>query len=182
MQHEREVDLYAVLGVTSNATLVELQTAYKSLARTHHPDKARSVCDPQTFLSIQKAWEILRDPIARSCYDGLIFFLSLPPSCVLLSNQTLTSPRPASLIDLNHATMAGEVDLSEMEQMELVDPSPPLSGGPETTYFWRFGCRCGGEFRISETALEAGLDLVPCSHCSFFIRVLFEPVSDDCQD
>ena len=81
MQHQGEVDLYAVLGVASNASLVDLQTAYKSLARKHHPDKARNVRDPQTFVSIQKAWEILRDPIARSCYDGLPFISPSLSSC-----------------------------------------------------------------------------------------------------
>ncbi|MDA0661167.1 MAG: J domain-containing protein [Planctomycetota bacterium] len=63
-------EYYKTLGLKRNATPDEIQKAYRSLARKHHPDmnpgdeKAK-----QRFKEVQKAYEILHDPEKRTLYD-----------------------------------------------------------------------------------------------------------------
>jgi diphthamide biosynthesis protein 4 len=68
--------LYEVLSVTEDATYDEIRAAYKSAALNTHPDKAQTTLESsvpsderQEFLSVQKAWEILRHPNSRAEYD-----------------------------------------------------------------------------------------------------------------
>ncbi|KAL6656143.1 hypothetical protein ACP70R_006969 [Stipagrostis hirtigluma subsp. patula] len=68
--------LYEVLSVSEDATYDEIRAAYKSAALNTHPDKAQTTLDSsepsneqQEFLSVQKAWEILRHPESRADYD-----------------------------------------------------------------------------------------------------------------
>jgi DnaJ-class molecular chaperone len=60
------VDLYSVLGVSKNADISEIRSAYKQLAREHHPDKGG---DPEKFKDLSQAHEILSDPQKRRMYD-----------------------------------------------------------------------------------------------------------------
>ncbi|HPD97115.1 MAG TPA: molecular chaperone DnaJ [Synergistales bacterium] len=65
-----ERDLYAILGVSRNATQEELKKAYRKLVRKHHPDANPG--DPEAeskFKSINLAYEILGDPQKRAAYD-----------------------------------------------------------------------------------------------------------------
>ncbi|KAI1342930.1 hypothetical protein F5Y15DRAFT_272077 [Xylariaceae sp. FL0016] len=64
---------YAALEVDKTATEQEITTAYRRLARAHHPDKNPENVDEATakFQKIQKAYEILSDPIKRARYDQL---------------------------------------------------------------------------------------------------------------
>lgn len=59
-------DLYAVLGLSRNAETSEIRTAYKTLAKEHHPDKGG---DPEKFKEISRAHEILADEGRRKMYD-----------------------------------------------------------------------------------------------------------------
>ena len=68
--------LYEVLSVNEDATYDEIRAAYKSAALNTHPDKAHTTLESsvpsseqQEFLSVQKAWEILRHPASRADYD-----------------------------------------------------------------------------------------------------------------
>ncbi|KAL6252481.1 hypothetical protein RBB50_000200 [Rhinocladiella similis] len=58
---------YAVLGVSSTATTEEIRAAYKKLAIQHHPDKGG---DTSRFILIQKAMEVLTDPVRRTRFDA----------------------------------------------------------------------------------------------------------------
>ena len=60
------VDLYSVLGVSRNAETSEIRTAYKQLAKEHHPDKGG---DPEKFKEVSQAHEILCDSTRRKVYD-----------------------------------------------------------------------------------------------------------------
>ncbi|KAL2007903.1 hypothetical protein VTN00DRAFT_7885 [Thermoascus crustaceus] len=64
------VNHYIVLGVSQDATLKEINTAYKQLALKYHPDKTgggtKSVI---VFRKIQEAVEVLRDPDRRKKHD-----------------------------------------------------------------------------------------------------------------
>ena len=57
-----EKNLYEELGLKKNATKSEIKASYRSLVKQHHPDAGG---EKERFLSIQKAWETLNDPIKK---------------------------------------------------------------------------------------------------------------------
>lgn len=59
-------NLYSILGVSQSAEISEIRTAYKQLAKEHHPDKGG---DPEKFKELSQAHEILSDPGKRKHYD-----------------------------------------------------------------------------------------------------------------
>ncbi|MBN1873764.1 MAG: VWA domain-containing protein [Anaerolineae bacterium] len=59
-------DYYAILGVSSYASVEEIRHAYRELARRYHPDSGG---DTAHFRSIQEAYEVLRDLTLRRAYD-----------------------------------------------------------------------------------------------------------------
>jgi DnaJ-class molecular chaperone len=68
---EADVDYYAILGVSQNASAKQLKAAYRKLAMQHHPD--RNLDDPESaklkFQEIAKVYEVLKDPAKREIYD-----------------------------------------------------------------------------------------------------------------
>jgi molecular chaperone DnaJ len=63
-------DYYDVLGVARSATIVEIKTAYRALARTHHPDVSNDKSDAELrFKEINEAYEVLSNPNKRAQYD-----------------------------------------------------------------------------------------------------------------
>lgn len=71
--------LYEVLRVKRDASQTEIKTAYRTLAKLHHPDArsrfmessiASSTTDGRDFIEIRDAYATLSDPDARSVYDS----------------------------------------------------------------------------------------------------------------
>lgn len=60
--------LYETLGVTPDASSGEINTAYRLMARRHHPD-ANGTGDSTQFKQITRAYEVLRDDEKRRRYD-----------------------------------------------------------------------------------------------------------------
>jgi curved DNA-binding protein CbpA len=71
-------DLYAVLGVKASATVQEIKKAFRKLAQTQHPDKARTGAKAQTgkFQDISEAYDILTNKALRDEYDSRRFINS----------------------------------------------------------------------------------------------------------
>ncbi|HJL16118.1 MAG TPA: DnaJ C-terminal domain-containing protein [Sandaracinaceae bacterium LLY-WYZ-13_1] len=66
-QHE---DLYAVLGVSRDASEDEIRKAYRKLARKHHPDLNPGDAEAEArFKRISAAYEVLSKPEKRALYD-----------------------------------------------------------------------------------------------------------------
>ena len=55
-----------ILQVPTGASDKEIKSAYRSLSRTHHPDRGG---DAELFQKIAKAYEALTDPVARENYE-----------------------------------------------------------------------------------------------------------------
>lgn len=62
-------DFYEVLGVSKNATEAEIKSAYRKLARQHHPDVDKSAGADAKFKEISEAYQVVSDPAKRKNYD-----------------------------------------------------------------------------------------------------------------
>ncbi len=63
-------DPYSVLGVAKSAKPAEIKSAFRKLAKKHHPDQNKDDAKAQEkFSEINQAYEILRDQEKRDQYD-----------------------------------------------------------------------------------------------------------------
>jgi len=65
-----DTDLYALLGVSKDASADEIKKAYRRLARDLHPDVNPDPETQERFKEITAAYEILSDPEKRQRYDA----------------------------------------------------------------------------------------------------------------
>jgi curved DNA-binding protein CbpA len=73
MQARRTMDPYAVLGVSRDATPLQVARAHRRLAKRHHPDLHEGaeavLAAAERMRRINEAWAILSNPIRRREYD-----------------------------------------------------------------------------------------------------------------
>ncbi|CAN8258963.1 unnamed protein product [Cochlearia groenlandica] len=62
-------DHYSTLNLSRNATLKEIKSAYRNLARKYHPDMNKNPGAEDKFKEISAAYEVLSDEEKRSVYD-----------------------------------------------------------------------------------------------------------------
>lgn len=63
-------DYYKILGISKNATEVEIKQAYRKLAKKYHPDSNPNTPNAEeNFKKITEAYEILSDASKRKLYD-----------------------------------------------------------------------------------------------------------------
>ncbi|MCI1279620.1 MAG: DnaJ domain-containing protein [Nitrospira sp.] len=64
-------DYYKTLGVERTATADDIKSAYRKLARKHHPDVNKEAGAEARFKEIGEAYEVLKDTEKRAAYDDL---------------------------------------------------------------------------------------------------------------
>ncbi|MGZ4563578.1 MAG: DnaJ C-terminal domain-containing protein [Mycobacterium sp.] len=62
-------DYYEVLGVSRDATVDQIQQAFRTLARKYHPDVNKDRAAEDRFKEINEAYQVLSDPQTRKRYD-----------------------------------------------------------------------------------------------------------------
>ena len=80
-----ETNHYEILGLSENASNIEIKKAYRLLAKKYHPDTGG---EKDKFLAIQQSWEILNDPLKKENYDRNLY-LSRKSSVDLNVNWSL---------------------------------------------------------------------------------------------
>ncbi len=63
-------DYYKTLGVARDATVDDIRSAYRKLARKYHPDVSKEADAEARFKELGEASEVLRDPEKRAAYDA----------------------------------------------------------------------------------------------------------------
>ena len=67
---ENEPDHYATLGLDRRCTLEQIRTAYRLLAKRHHPDVNRGAREAvERLQELNAAYEVLSDASRRAAYD-----------------------------------------------------------------------------------------------------------------
>ncbi|HUU21328.1 MAG TPA: DnaJ C-terminal domain-containing protein [Phycisphaerae bacterium] len=62
-------DYYEVLGVSRGAKEAQIKSAYRKLARKHHPDVSKAPDAADKFKEATEAYDVLSDPKKRQLYD-----------------------------------------------------------------------------------------------------------------
>lgn len=62
-------DYYTILQISEQASLAEIKAAYRRMALQYHPDRNPDSNTLELFNEVQKAYEVLSDPIQRRQYD-----------------------------------------------------------------------------------------------------------------
>jgi diphthamide biosynthesis protein 4 len=159
--------LYEVLSVTEDATYDEIRAAYKSAALNTHPDKAQTTLESsvpsderQEFLSVQKAWEILRHPNSRAEYD-----------------KQLQSSRQI---------IASEIEVGDMIAESTADSVGLLYPCRCGDYFAIASCELGemgilitedGEVELQTSGSAPASVVLGCGSCSLKIRLVINKTS-----
>uniref|UniRef100_A0AC35U5C2 DnaJ homolog subfamily C member 16 n=1 Tax=Rhabditophanes sp. KR3021 TaxID=114890 RepID=A0AC35U5C2_9BILA len=62
-------DPYKALGISRSSSSKEIKRAYKNLAKEWHPDKNDSPDASEKFMAVQRAYEVLNDPLRKERFD-----------------------------------------------------------------------------------------------------------------
>lgn len=105
---------YTILGISSNATMDEIRSAYRRLAKDFHPDHYYG--DSGVFREIQEAYSILGNPHRRSQYENTLKkrFVRVPP-------KWAPYPEPEPLIPEKNGVDIGEI--SPIRSFQQYTPS-----------------------------------------------------------
>jgi curved DNA-binding protein CbpA len=65
-----EENYYDILNIESDASMQDITTAYRKLAKILHPDVCESPDADDLFKAVNEAYQVLRDPKKREAYDA----------------------------------------------------------------------------------------------------------------
>ena len=140
---------YEVLQVDNTASLREIKNAYNAMVRRSHPDRisteTSSECSLE-FISIQNAWEVLRDSKKRKEYDK--------------SLQTIA-------YRCNKVPIAYCVALNDCDEFS--------NNSGESGSEFEYACRCGDYFEFTVTKQqisECDTIIMQCDTCCLNLKVI----------
>ena len=91
-------DYYKILGVSKNADVKDIKTAYRKLARQYHPDLHPEEGGGDKFKEIAEAYEVLKDAGRRAKFDELLEY----------GDQSSQGFQPPPGWQQNHQTSKGD--------------------------------------------------------------------------
>lgn len=120
-------DPYDILGVERDAGDAQLKAAYRRRAKTSHPDSGG---DSQAFDRMQKAYELLLDPVRRKVFDETGYDIELADSVdlqalviveKLVTETVLDEREPGSFDPVEHmqSTLSDEIRKVRFNKSEL---------------------------------------------------------------
>ncbi|PCJ66474.1 MAG: hypothetical protein COA58_06770 [Bacteroidetes bacterium] len=65
-------DYYETLGLKKGCNSLQIKKAYRKLSLKLHPDVNKNANAHDTFIEINEAYQVLRDPVKRSKYNYLL--------------------------------------------------------------------------------------------------------------
>lgn len=119
--------LYSVLGVLPSADQDAIKSAYRSLAKRHHPDVNTDASAAKRFAAIAEAYEVLSDPERRREYDLRLRSQSAAPAQVRQAHyswQNVAAPNPGP------PEPPDESELDEMYDTFFAPPKSPPKVSP----------------------------------------------------
>jgi molecular chaperone DnaJ len=154
----KQQDYYEVLGVSRDASGVEIKRAFRGLARSLHPDVAAD-SPVDSFHEVVAAYEVLSHPKKRSLYDRLGFWGRRRPAAA----------RPAPAVPPIELTLAWyEADRGAAKQVEfeeLLACSGCAGRGVPRGVQAAECVRCRGSGRLSRVTESATLRLLEVETC-----------------
>lgn len=194
----QQLDYYAVLGVSRDASPEEIKKAYRRLARQLHPDVNPD--EEERFKEVTKAYEVLSDPQKRELHDlggdpfstgggfGSGFGFSDIMDAFFRGGGATRGPRPRQRrgqdalirvdIDLSEATFGVTRDL----QVDTATVCPTCQGAGAATGTSPRTCDiCQGRGEVQQVTrsfLGQVMTSRPCAACQGFGTVIPHPCAD----
>ena len=197
-------DHYEVLGVDRDADAAEVKSAYRRLARQHHPDAndGDSAAELE-FKAVAASYKVLSDPEARQSYDRFghdgpsagmagdpfggindIFESFFGGGGVGGGGRRRSGPRPGAdlettiLVDFEEAVFGSEEEITVRTAVACT--SCEATGlTPGTSAEQCGGCRGSGQVRqVRQSVLGQMVTAAPCPTCSGRGEVFPDPCVD----
>ena len=86
---------YEVLGISRDAPTSQIRTAFRRLARAHHPDTSVTG-SAESLAPINEAWRVLGDPVLRIAYDRSLAIADRQPAAEHWAPSPTLTPPPES--------------------------------------------------------------------------------------
>lgn len=126
---------YQLLGLTRDATLGEIKSAYREAARRYHPDVNAKPGETELFIDIKQAYEVLSNPKKRAAYDTEIGSQQeVPPAHIeiLYSHPAWTrvdEPQLAyALMRISSSKQATNASAPSLNTCLVIDRSTSMQG------------------------------------------------------
>lgn len=197
-------DHYEVLGVDRDAGAAEVKSAYRRLARQHHPDAndGDSAAESE-FKAVAASYKVLSDPEARQSYDRFghdgpsagmagdpfggindIFESFFGGGGVGGGGRRRSGPRPGEdlettiLVDFEEAVFGSEEEITVRTAVACTS-CEATGRTPGTSAEQCGGCRGSGQVRqVRQSVLGQMVTAAPCPTCSGRGEVFPDPCVD----